>query len=86
VSVGELSDARKKELNIHGGVEVIGINDGALARSGVRPGDVIVRIADVDISGVKQFESLVKGLDSNKAVPVFVRRADSTLIIPVRPK
>jgi serine protease Do len=86
VSVGELSDARKKELNIHGGVEVIGMNDGALARSGVRSGDVIVRIADVDISGVKQFESVVKGLDANKSVPVFVRRADATLIIPIRPK
>jgi serine protease Do len=52
----------------------------------VRPGDVIIRIADADITGVKQFEGLVKGLDANKSVPVFVRRADSTLIIPVKPK
>jgi len=43
-------------------------------------------VADADISGVKQFEALVKGLDANKAVPVFIRRADSTLVIPVRPK
>jgi len=28
----------------------------------------------------------VKGLDANKAVPVFIRRADSTLIVPVKPK
>jgi serine protease Do len=47
---------------------------------------VIIRIADTDITGVKQFEALVKSLDTNKAVPVFIRRADSTLIIPVRPK
>ena len=86
VTVSELSDARKKELNIRGGVEVIGLGDGSLARSGVRPGDVIIRVADVDISGVKQFESVVKGLDTNKAVPVFVRRADSTLVIPIKPK
>jgi len=86
VTVSEPSDARKKELNIRGGVEVIGLGDGSLARSGVRPGDVIIRVADVDISGVKQFESVVKGLDANKAVPVFVRRADSTLVIPIRPK
>lgn len=86
VTVSEPSDARKKELNIRGGVEVIGLGDGSLARSGVRPGDVIIRVADVDISGVKQFESVVKGLDANKAVPVFVRRADSTLVIPIKPK
>jgi serine protease Do len=86
VAVSDVSDAKKKDLNIKGGVEVTGLGDGPLARAGVRPGDVIIRIADTDISGAKQFEALVKGLDANKAVPVFIRRADSTLVIPVRPK
>ena len=86
VAVVDLSDAKKKDLNIKGGVEVTGLGDGPLAKAGVRPGDVIIRIADADVTGVKQFETLVKGLDTNKAVPVFIRRSDSTLIIPVRPK
>lgn len=86
VAVSELSEGKKKELNIRGGVEVTGLGDGPLARAGLRQGDVIIRIADVDITGVKQFESLVKSLDANKAVPIFIRRADSTMIIPVRPK
>ena len=86
VSVSDVTDAKKKDLNIKGGVEVTGLGDGPLARAGIRPGDVIIRIADADITGVKQFESLVKGLDANKAVPVFIRRSDSTLVIPVRPK
>jgi serine protease Do len=86
VIVADVSDAKKKELNIKGGVEVTGLGDGPLARAGARPGDVIIRVADTDISGVKQFEALVKGLDPNKAVAVFIRRADSTLVVPVRPK
>jgi serine protease Do len=86
VTVTDLSDAKKKELNIKSGVEVTTAGDGALARAGIRAGDVIIRIGDADITGVKQFETLVKSLDANKAVPVFVRRADSTLVIPVRPK
>ena len=86
VVVSELSDAKKKDLNIKGGVEVTGLGDGPLAKAGIRPGDVIIRVADADITGVKQFEALVKGLDANKAVPVFIRRADSTLVVPVRPK
>ena len=86
VAVTDLSDAKKKDLNIKSGVEVTGLGDGPLAKAGVRPGDVIIRIADADITGVKQFEALVKGLDANKAVPVFIRRSDSTLVIPVRPK
>ena len=86
VAVSELSDAKRKDLNIKGGVEVTGLGEGPLAKAGIRPGDVIIRVADADITGVKQFESLVKGLDSNKAVPVFIRRADSTLVVPVKPK
>jgi serine protease Do len=86
VAVTELTESKKKDLNIKGGIEVTGLGDGPLAKAGVRPGDVIIRIADTDITGVKQFEALVKSLDTNKAVPVFIRRADSTLIIPVRPK
>ena len=86
VAVIDLSDAKKKDLNIKGGVEVTGLGDGPLAKAGVRPGDVIIRIADADITGLKQFEALVKSLDANKAVPVFIRRSDSTLVIPVRPK
>ena len=86
VAVSELSDSKKKDLNIRGGVEVTGLSEGPLARAGIRPGDVIIRVADADITSVKQFETLVKGLDANKAVPVFIRRADSTLVVPVRPK
>jgi serine protease Do len=86
VAVSELSDSKKKDLNIKGGVEVTGLGEGPLARAGIRPGDVIIRVADADITSVKQFEALVKGLDANKAVPVFIRRADSTLVVPVRPK
>ena len=86
VAVSELSDSKKKDLNIKGGVEVTGLGEGPLARAGIRPGDVIIRVADADITGVKQFDALVKGLDANKAVPVFIRRADSTLVVPVRPK
>ena len=86
VTVIELSDAKKKELNVKGGIEVTALGDGALAKVGIRPGDVIIRVGDADITGVKQFEALVKGLDANKSVPVFIRRADSTLVIPVRPK
>jgi serine protease Do len=86
VTVSELSEGKKRELSIRGGVEVTGLGEGTLARAGIRPGDVIIRIADTDITGIKQFESLVKGLDANKSVPIFIRRADSTLVIPVRPK
>ena len=45
-----------------------------------------MRVGDSDITSVKQFETLTKGLDTSRAVAIFVRRADSTLIVPLRPK
>jgi len=86
IGVAELSDAKKRELNIKSGIEITSLGEGAVARSGIRVGDVIVRVGDADITSVKQFESLTKGLDASRAVAVFVRRADSTLIVPLRPK
>jgi serine protease Do len=85
VSVAELTDAKKQSLGIKNGIEITAINDGPMARAGVRVGDVIVRIGDADITGVKQFEALAKSLDPSRSVPVFVRRTDSTLVLPIRP-
>ena len=85
VAVTEPAAARKKELAIRGGVEVSALNDGQLKDAGVRAGDIIVRIGDQDITGVKQFEALVKGLDTKKTVPFFIRRENSTLVIPIQP-
>jgi serine protease Do len=84
VGVVELSDAKRRELNVRGGVEVQNLGDGPLARVGIRVGDVIVRVGNVDISGVKQFDSVIKSAPKGKAVAVFVRRGDTTIVVPVK--
>jgi len=85
ISVAEVSDAKRKDLGGKGGAEITNVGEGAVARAGLRVGDVIVRIGDTDITGVKQFESAVKAMDPNKAVPIFVRRGDGTIVVPIRP-
>jgi serine protease Do len=85
VAVTDLTDAKRRELAIKAGVEVQALNDGPLSKAGARVGDVIVRIGDVDIVTAKQFEIALKALTKNKPVAVFIRRAESTIVIPVRP-
>ena len=85
ISVAEVSDAKRKDLGGKGGAEITNVGEWAAARAGLRIGDVIVRIGDTDITGVKQFESAVKAMDPNKAVPIFVRRGDGTIVVPIRP-
>lgn len=87
VGVTDVTDAKRRELSIKAGVEIQALaEDGPLSRAGARVGDVIVRLGDVDIIAAKQFEIAVKAVaKNNKSVAVFIRRGDSTLVIPVKP-
>jgi len=82
--VGDLADSRLKELKLKSGVEVEQ-SDGPAARAGIRQGDIILRLGDTDVTGARQFNELVKGLDKNKSAALFVRRGDATQVLTLRP-
>uniref|UniRef100_UPI003F83FA62 DegQ family serine endoprotease n=1 Tax=Cupriavidus ulmosensis TaxID=3065913 RepID=UPI003F83FA62 len=82
--VNEIPDAKLKELKIKSGVEVEQA-DGPAMRAGIRPGDIILRLGDSDVTSPKQFNELVKGLDKAKIAAVFVRRGDATQVLTLRP-
>ncbi|MBH2009487.1 MAG: DegQ family serine endoprotease, partial [Xanthomonadaceae bacterium] len=72
LAVSEITDAQKKELNVKGGVKVDTV-DGAAARAGLREGDVIVSIANTEVTGVKGFEAALAKIDKSKNITVLVR-------------
>jgi serine protease Do len=82
--VSELTDAQKKELKLDSGI-IVEASEGSAARAGLRPGDVILRLNNIDVKDVKQFNSLVAKLDPKKTAVLLVRRGDSSQFIPVRP-
>ena len=75
LAVSELSDAQKKELKIKGGVKV-DTSAEAAARAGLREGDVIVAIANVEVGNVKEFETAIAKVDRSKPVNVLFRRGE----------
>jgi serine protease Do len=75
--VAEVSEAQKKELGIKGGVRVEAANDAA-ARGGLREGDVILQVGNVDVSSVKEFDAVVGKFDKSKGMSVLFRRAEWT--------
>lgn len=86
LAVSDLPDALKKELKIKGGVKVDAATEAA-ARAGLREGDVITQIANVEVNNVRDFENAVTKLDKSKAVNLLFRRgewAQYALIRPVR--
>ncbi len=84
LAVSDLSDAQKKELKLKGGVKVETSADAA-ARAGVREGDVIVAIANVEVASVKEFDAAVAKMDRSKPVNVLFRRGEWAQYAVIRP-
>lgn len=82
--VSDLPEARLKELKLKSGVEVE-VADGPALRAGIRPGDIILRLGDTDVTNARQFNELVRGLDKSRIAAVFVRRGDATQVLTLRP-
>lgn len=82
--VSDLAETQKKELKIDGGVAVDAA-EGAAARAGLRAGDVILRLNNIDVKDARQFNALVAKLEPKKLAVVLVRRGDSSQFVPVRP-
>ena len=75
LTVSELPEAQKKELKLKGGVKVDAATDAA-ARAGLREGDVIVAIANVEVASIKEFDAAVAKVDRSKPVNVLFRRGE----------
>ena len=82
--VSDLTDALKKELKLKGGVKVDSATEAA-ARAGLREGDVILAIANAEVSNVKEFEAVISKVDKSRAVNVLVRRGEWAQYALIRP-
>jgi serine protease Do len=58
---------------------------GAAARAGVREGDVIVAVANTEVTSVKEVESVLSRLDKSRPVTLLLRRGEWAQYAVVRP-
>jgi serine protease Do len=84
LSVSEIPADQKKELKLKGGVKVEAVTDGA-ARAGIREGDIIVAIGNIEINSVKEFDAVVAKVDKAKPIPVLLRRGELATYVLIRP-
>jgi serine protease Do len=87
--VSDLGEAVRKEFK--GDAVVVDASEGAAARAGVLPGDLILQINNADVKNAKQFNELVSKLDPKKSVALLVRRdnpggAATTAYLVIRPR
>ncbi len=84
MSVAELSDEQRAELEVDTGVLVTRLVDGAASRAGVHKGDIILSIDNKSVKNVEAFRKLVKGLPDNKSVAILVQRNGSPTFLALK--
>lgn len=84
LDLSNLSAEQKRELKISNGVLVTEAS-GPAQRSGLREGDVVLAIANVQVADVKQFEAVLAKVDRSRPVSVLVRRGEWAQYAVIRP-
>ncbi len=84
LSVSDLSEAQKKEARVRHGVRVDAASEAA-ARAGVREGDLILAVANFEVTSAKVFDALMTRIDKTKPVSMLIRRGDSAQYVLIRP-
>jgi serine protease Do len=84
LTVSELTEALKSELKLRGGVRV-DASDGAGARAGLREGDVIVAVGNLEVNNVREFEQAIARADKSKPIVVQLRRGELAQYALIRP-
>jgi serine protease Do len=81
--VSEISADDRKTMKIDNGVQV-SESDGAAGRAGIREGDVILSLNNIDVKSPSQFNDLVIKLDAKKPVALLVKRENQTRYVTLR--
>ena len=83
--VTDLGEAQRKELKLDAGV-LVEASEGAAARAGLRAGDVLLQLNNVDVKDARQFNAMAAKLDPKKSVAILVRRDDTTQYVVIKPR
>lgn len=84
ISVSDLSDDQKRSMPNGNGVVIDGV-EGLAAGSGLRQGDIILMMNNVDVKDAGQFNAMLSKLDTKKAVTLLVRRGGVSQFLVIRP-
>jgi serine protease Do len=86
LKVSELTDAQRKDMKLKAGVRVDSAT-GAAARAGLREGDLILSVDNVEVPSVKVFQAQIAKADKDKAkiINLVVRRDDVVSFVLLKP-
>ena len=84
LSLRELTDNEKKELEINSGLLVEGMQQGIASSSGMRPNDIILGINNKDVTTVGRFKKLLGKIRKGRNIALLIRRGKTTYFITMK--
>lgn len=83
IHVQDLTPDIEKQLDVHHGVVVVGVSEGAAAEAGIMPGMIIQQINQEAVNSVDALKHIVAGLPANQPIPLLIRQGKSSIYIVV---
>jgi len=84
IAVSELSKEQLQELQISGGLLVDEVKGSAARAVGLRQGDVLLAIGNIQIRSLSQFNEILKQVPKGRNVALLVRRGDAASYVAIR--
>jgi serine protease Do len=84
LKVADLTEAQRAEFKLKAGVRVEAAT-GAAARAGLREGDLILAVDNVEVATVKAFQAQIAKADKTKVINLLVRRDDIVTFLLLKP-
>ncbi|MCR4304792.1 MAG: DegQ family serine endoprotease [Gallionella sp.] len=84
IAVSELSAEQLQELQASGGLLVEDVKGSAARAAGLRQGDVLLSVGNVQIRSLTQFNEILKLVPKGRNVALLVRRGDSAMYVAIK--
>jgi serine protease Do len=85
LGVSDMNAAARRDSKSEAGVTV-DFAEGRAAAAGIRQGDVILQMNNIEITSTAQFNGLVAKLDGKKSVALLVRRENASRYVVIKPR
>ena len=86
IVVSNITDEQRERLDLssEGGIYVKEVKNGPASDAGIRRGDVIMMVNNINIKDSDHFEEVVTELPEDKSVPVLVHRRGSPIFLAMK--
>jgi len=82
IAVRPLTDSEQQKLGLDNGGLLVGkVGPGPMAKAGVKPGDILLKLDGKQLTSIEQLKQLVADLPRGKPVPLQIRRGDGRLFV-----